>query len=321
MAASRLSGCPSVTVLPVGAVVGSATSPVKHRDFAAVAAAYLDFAALAAANTNFDDISEGHPGYPGGPPEISVGSGVRWGWEEDGVEWWITDAEGLDDSAPWEAAITELAADDGGVVEAVRAKGRQVTLRGRLISDDKALLAVAKRLAAATLAVQPRIGWLDYEGLRLPVALAGQTQVRPVGGLAADVEMTLVGAEIGTPGGGVFFEGATSSVALPWGVAQPITISGAVPAFPIITLVGPIPQAADITVGGAVIALNRPVAAAEVLTIDCRRRLVTSNGKPDRGAVSLNAWPRLSGTVVASASTANGVAPAGRASMSATDLY
>lgn len=321
MAASRLSGCPSVTVMPDGAAASSGAVTPKHADFSAVASAYADFNALRDGNQDFDSIAEGHPGYPGGPPASTAGTGVRWGWADGGAEWWITDAEGLDDSAPWDAAVTELAADDGGVVEAVRAAGRRITLRGRIVADNRDALIGAKRLAAAALAVQPRIGWLDYEGLRLPVALAGQTRVRHVGELAADVEMSLVGAEVGTPGGGVFFEGRSHAVALPWGGSQTIAVGGTVPSSPTITVVGPVPSGTNVTIAGAIITLTGELAPASTMTIDCRRRLVTIDGKPNRGAVTLNAWPLLSGAFDVSASTSSGLAPAGRVSVSATDLY
>jgi hypothetical protein len=321
--------CPRVVLLPESYQEPGTEQDIAFRDFNALAAGFDSFDALAT-NTEFpsyDALMVGHPGYPGGPPILPTGTGVTWGVRDEHAEWWITDAEGLDDSPEWVASTVEPAVGSGTWLDNVRARGREVVLRGHIIgvgdteAEQVANLRQAKIKAAAALAVPPHTGRLWYDGRELSVAMAGRTRVRHVGTVGADIEMTLRGFDSGTAGVGAFFEGERTSMSFQWGVTESFVVGGSVPTPPVIYVAGPVPSSTLIDVGDVTITLAGDVEAGEVLTIDCRNRRSLLNGKPRRDLISLSAWPLLTVGTNTLKATRGSTGTSGRITVTATELF
>lgn len=319
--ATVMLNCPQVVLRPTNFSDPGGSQPVVFNTINDLAAAYTSLTALGTQTTypTIADLATGHPGYPGGPPLLPSGTGVHWGVAEDGVEWWITDAEGLDDSAPWELSVVEPAAVDGSWLAGVRAPGREVTLRGVILADDPADLLAAKRKAAAALAVSPRTGRLSYNDAELSVALAGQTRIKHIGANAVEVEMSLRGIDIGTAGAGVFFEGQTVTQTLEWNKPETFTLGGAAPTAPRFRIGGSVGAGMTLEVNGVTITTTVGLSFSDRLDIDCRTRQVLRNGVPRRDAITLTEWPIL--TVGANEIEASQPGDFGLIRMTVTELF
>lgn len=261
---------------------------------------YVTFDQLAGQDEfpTFDSIMRGHPGFPGGPPLLPAGSGLDLGFSHLGVEWWIVDAEGVEDSPDWGAVNVRPAFGDGSWPTPVTAPGRSIIINCTLVADHESDMPAAKDHAAAALAVSPHRGWLHYLDRRLPVQMAGQVRIRSRGARAADLQVNLLGVDIGTAGRGVHWESAGGDVTFhpTWGLVEFFELDGTIPSPPIITVSGVV-GGAEISVGGVTVLILSTVGADEVLVIDSRRRIVTLNGALALDAVTFGAWPMLSAGV------------------------
>lgn len=308
MAAVTLPGCQRVDVLPAGFREPPPLTPIRYGTYSGVLSAHSQYAGLALASPTYEDLLEGLPGHVGGVPPRPYGYPVKWGLEDErGVEWWLTDAEGLTDSANWTPATLDPARGDGTWLLDVRAPGREVTLTGMLVSEDRLALLDAVSRAGGVLAAQPRTGWVTYRteggGLRrLPVALAGATRTRWTGPHAVEVQMSMRGVDVGSPGAGAYMEGEPTQYEAGPSTTLQITVDGVVPTPPVLVLRGPMPSGSEVIFSnGMTLTTTRALTDAgdvtEALTIDCRTRQVWAGGwdytqnrlsseTPDRGAVT-----------------------------------
>lgn len=321
--------CPLVLLRPQVFSEPGGELPVAFRDFNALAAGFDSFDALAS-NTEyptFDSLMVGHPGYPGGPPLLPGGTGVTWGVVDEGAEWWVTDAEGLDDSPEWVASMVEPAGGSGSWLDSVRARGRDITITGVLIgvgateAEQVANLRRAKMKAAAALAVPPHTGRLWYDGRELSVAMNGRTRIKHTGTTSVEVQMTLRGFDSGTPGAGAFYEGETLFESLTWGATTSVVVDGAIPTPPSVLVAGPVPANTIIDVGTVTLTVTGDIPNGSLLTIDCRSRRVLLDGVPRRDLVALTAWPLLTVGANEVKATRGATGTTGKVSISATALF
>lgn len=297
----------------------------KYGTYASLMLSFSDYAQIPLTETTYDDLMLGQPGWPGGAPARPVGIGVEFGERRNDIEWWLTDATGLEDSAAWGPVVEQRASGDGTWVLGVRAAGREVTLTGHLVSvlGDRRDLAVALGEAAAALAATPRTGWLlwdapDGEAKRLPVSLSGATKVKRVSNRSATIQMSLTGVDIGSPGAGVHLEQRDPQLLTLDNTIRPVTVEGLVPTPPILRVQGPLDAGCEITLGEFVVTIPEAVLASQTITVDCRQKYVDVNGAPDRSRVILVAWPVLPvGAVDVSAVFSGG----GRVQLEVTALW
>jgi len=307
---SRLSGSARVRVIPHGFQEEPPQSGMTYRDFDDVAAAFTDFADVVTNVAQYDDLMFGHPGFAGGLPRRPMGVGCTFGdTDANGVEWWLTNAEGLDGSTEWEQQTVNPAWGDGTWLLDVRGRQREINIEGTLVGHSREALDTAKRMAAATLASWPRTGWVWYEPLgfdevrRLPVAMSGPVKVRHESSAMAKVQLTVRGVDIGTPGKGAHLEGAPQRHEFTSLANATIGVGGLVPTEPVLLFYGPMDTGATVTLGDYVITLNRAILPAHILVVNCATRQVldregpagNTRETPDRDAVSFyeGRWPIL----------------------------
>ena len=228
------------------------------------------------------------------------------GLRVDGVEFWLTEVEGLEDSPGWDASLSESAVLDGSWLSKVTAKGRPVTIKGVAIAPDVTKITKAKATLAAALAVRPRTGLLRYRGLELPVAIASAVKMRHIGTLSIEVEVSLVGIDMGRnwPGGGVFLQGDATTYRLTNNAWTDYGALGSVACPARLSAHGPIPAAAYVEFSTAdsrtTLTFQRDVPAGQTIDVDARTRSVLwyddthPDGVPDYAAVRVDQWPMLS---------------------------
>ena len=161
------------------------------------------------------DPSDPHYGDP-----VSPGPGVGgWGFvggvtDVHGTEIWVTDVSGWDSGATFSASTYEGALVDGTQVTAVLGRGRDITVSGALFahSGNQGSLNSTKRLVAAALASDPRLGWLSIDNLWLPVAMSGEIKLEQVDSCRIDFEFTVVGRDRVSPGRGIYLESQPPSL-------------------------------------------------------------------------------------------------------------
>lgn len=297
--ATRLN-CPYLSILPQGFRQPPAEVPIKYATYAALTASFASYSAVLTAEATYEDLLVGHPGFEGGVPPLPVGTGVEWGMESNGVEWWLTDVEGVEGSAVWTPRVEEPAVGDGTWLLEVRAPGRQMTVSGVLYADAPVSLGRAIADASAALAAPPRTGWLTTlasDGIykRIAVALDGATRIKRKGATLAEVQMSVRGIDVGSPGAGAHMEGMGIQAYAPTAQDQFVEVDGAVPTPPYIVIEGPVDAGAVVTLGDHEVTVEKAVLAAQKVRIDCRQRLVLVNDVPDRSLISLKGgrWPLL----------------------------
>lgn len=307
-----LHGCPWIDLAPLNFIVPSGPKPILFRTWDEVTQRFPTWDAMQAAVATWDSLMQGHPGYDGGAPSLPAGTGATFGVTTyDGCEWWVTNVEGLLDSAPWEASTVRPATQDGEWLKSVSAAGRAITIEGTVIAPSRLTLERAVRQAMACLATPPRTGWLRYrdsagDAWRLPVVLTEKVRVKATGDHSFDVQINVKGVDIRTAGAGVHLESDESPAPvdlLPWNSEVGIEVGGYVPSWPTITVTGRVAAGAVVTfpsLGDGVpvtVKLLREVAAGQTLRIDCRRRRVVLErvgaSEPVRGAVEVNRWPLM----------------------------
>lgn len=300
--------CPYLSILPQGFRQPPAQVPVKFATYADLLSSFTDYAQVLVAQPTYESLLEGQPGYEGGVPPLPVGTGVEWGITRNGVEWWLIDAENVEGSAYWSPRVEEPTVGDGTWLLDVRAPGREMTVTGVLYADSPQSLATAVAEVGATLAAAPRTGWLQYqptggEWQRIAVALSGPTRVKRRGSSSADVQMSVRGIDVGSPGGGAHLESvALDSYTL--GAETNIVVRGMVPTPPMLVLQGPLDAGVVVRLGVFTVTTTRAVLASQRVVIDCRQRLVVVNDAPDRSLIELDGgrWPVLpTGAVTVSA--------------------
>lgn len=324
--------CPYVTLVPFRLSSPGAEPGTPYRTWRSVASKFAKWSDLLAGEATWEALMQGHPGHPGGGAIVPSGSGLAWGGVLDGVEFWLGDAEGLDDSPAWEASLAESATIDGSMLGRVTAKGREIRLSGFLAADSREALARGKVALSSVLSAVPRTGVLTYQRRRLPVAMAGPIRTRHVGTTTIEAEMSLVGIDLGRdwPGGGVFFQGASRIYSLSATTnLVAFAAGGSVPTPPRIEIAGPAFAGAYIEVSDqesrVTLTLMRDIAAGHRLDIDTRTRSVIAidglgNRTPDYGAVKADAWPLIGvrgGELLYEAQGASG----GIVTVTSTELY
>lgn len=294
---TALSGAASITVQPEIFRDSLPLSGIPYSSYNVVYWTFLSYSKMMEVIADYEALMLGHPGHDNGAPERMLGTGVEWGIDESGVQWWLTEVEGLTDSPTWEIRSEEPAVGDGTWVLDVRAPGREITLKGVLIAETSTQLAEAMRSAVATLSAKPRTGWLEWDDKQIPVALMQQTKVKHVGSLSAEVEMVFKGIDAGTAGAGVYLESTwTQSWELVSTVDQTAVVGGTVPCSPTIVMVGPLDLGAVITVGPYQMITTAELVEGDTAVVNCRTRLVTINDTLSRGFVTLqfDRWPVMS---------------------------
>lgn len=299
MTTSKLYGSQYIALAPKGFRQDVAPGDeFPYPTYGSLLLAFTNYSKIPIAELTYADLMRGHPGYTGGAPERPVGIGVQLGEKRNDVEWWVTNAEGLEGSAIWTPQYEERAVGDGSWVLGVRAPGRQVSIDAHLIAanDDPHALAVAINEAGAVMAAAKRTGWITWDApdgvqRRLPVALSGATKVKRVGRTSASVQWNVRGVDIGSPGAGAHLESAVPLVHQMLAEIRGIVVPGLVPTHPIIRLQGPLDAGATINLGAYTMTVVPPVLAAQRITIDTRQRYVAVNGTPDRSIVTMNDWP------------------------------
>lgn len=331
-----LHGSPFLELAPLNFISPTGPKPILYRSWDELAEAFTTWDALEAAVANWDALMQGHPGYDGGTPALPAGTGIAFGVTTfDGVEWWPTEVDGILGSPPWEVSTVRPATQDGDWLKSVSSGGRTVTIEGTAIAPSRITLERAYRQASSCLATPPRTGWLRYRDeagaqWRLPVVLSEAIKVKPTGDFTFDVQITVKGVDINTPGAGVHFESENTQTPvdlLPWGSDVALNLGGYVPSWPTVTVRGPVNAGAIITfpsLGDGVpvyLKLLTTVGAGQTLRIDCRRRRVVLErvgaSEPLRGAVEVNRWPIL--PVGPSTAKATGTG-SGHVSINLTDL-
>lgn len=319
---------PQLVLTPKGFVSNEPTQPIAFATFSDLRDNYeyptFDALAEQVEYPTFDDIMRGHPGFPGGPQKLPSGSGMILGYEYGGVQWWITEVEGVEDSAQWEGAVVNPASMDGSWSAGVLGVGREITISATLAADGPEELAAAKNTATAALAVAPHQGWLRYGDRRISVQLDGPIRVKSRGSQTADIQVKLRGIDLGTPGVGAHFEDANGAQTynLVWGLDDQVVVGGTVPSPPFIEVIGPVPPQTVVVAGNSGFMLPNGIPHGSIATIDSRRRRVLLDTLPQMSLVQLSDWPLM--TVGANrlfANTQDGSVPTGLVRVSVTALY
>lgn len=190
----------------------------------------------------------------------------------NGVEWWLTDVEGWDDGMSVELATVEPSLGTGTFVSNVRETGREVTVSGSLVSDNRSALRAAKRRLAGVLSQPPHVGWMHLRGLILPVALAEPVRIDHVSPSRVDFEATFRGVRAPySMGMGVWREGRIHSYRLAATAMADVPETGSTPMTPIVTVTGPLAEGSRLDVispgatyrsGGFVLAKAVPAGVA-----------------------------------------------------------
>jgi hypothetical protein len=147
------------------------------------------------------------------------------------------------------------------------------------------------------LAVPPRVGWLSWETergvLTMPVVPTGASKTKWNGSAWVDVELTVVGVDVGTAGKGAHFEADPVIVALPGIHRTTIDVGGGIDTPPLITIVGPAPHGGELVLGNYALSLRQDLQLGEFVVVNSAAKTVTLNGVPSRSAVTFarNAWP------------------------------
>ena len=298
----RLSGCQRVYILPDGFNPAPPVGGIKYPDFASVLQQLPTFQAMLGAEQTFEDYMFGHPGFPGGAPAIPGGYPIPFGYKDtNGTEWWLSEAEGLTESADWDQSVATPAVTDGAWLLGVRARARKITLKGVAVAPGRheALRSVAE--VSSALAHSPRTGWLywidnyDVER-RIPVALSAQTKTKWKSEYHLDVLVECTGLNFGTAGRGTFLEGKPDWYNLPKTYDETLVVNGTVATPPRIEIRGPVVDTDfQLDIDDYTVRLTAPVPLGKTLIIDSVSHAVELDGEPARHMVKFSEerWPML----------------------------
>lgn len=270
----ELLDCPQVEFLTGTSTSGNpAIVGARYPDYAALRDSFPDYSGLSVGHASYAGVMEGHPGFVGEAPAVgSRGYGLWLGVRDlVDVEWWVSEVEGWD-SGPQVDPIELEPVGNGTWIDRVRAKGREVTVKGWVLSPDVSRLVRAKRQLAAALASPPHFGVMRVggaAGLRLPVALTEAMKVKQISETAVEFEVTVKGRDSGTPGSGVWLEGASRDVVLGVNSTVDVSTDSFVASRPTIRMEGPLTVGQRVTDGRATIQLAQSLGAGQTLLIDC----------------------------------------------------
>ena len=271
------------------------------RSYTWVDAEYMSYTDLDNRVFRYDDLMDGEANYPGGSPQRPVGSGFEFGVVDGGVERWVTSTEGVVDSANWEVVSENPALLDGTWALDVRGNGREITISATLVGDRVELTQVLRELAG-TMTAPPRVGWLtwyaDDGDKQISVALSAPTKSRWTGAMAAEVQMSLLGVDLGSAGSGVHWEGE-SLVVTPGEVTEKVEIGGMVPTYPVIRFIGPIGAGSLVYVDGFGGVVQKDIPLGSIVTADCRTKQMWLDDTPDRSYIRWEQpqWPLASAPI------------------------
>lgn len=282
--------CPEIELL-TGADANNALGTIKNYiELDIVADTYT---LLHEEFSDYADIMSGHPGFSSGPPAPgSGGRGLHLGIVDTNyVEWWVTDVEGWD-TGPTVEPVEVTSLDHGTWIDVIRGRGREVVIRGAILSlvEPGEQLEAAKRKLTAAVASPPffallRVGGL--RGLRLPVVLTEPVKTKHLSDVMVEFEMTVKGHNVGTPGLGVWREGQHVEYWLDSTDSAELTNEGGhVIGRPLITMVGPLTAGLELTDGTRTMTLAENLGNNELLTIDCATWRVSLDGTPARGMLT-----------------------------------
>ena len=297
----RLSGCQRVLLLPDGFSPIPPVGGIRWPDFDSLLV-MPTFQAMLDTEPTFGDYMYGHPGHPGGAPTMPAGHPITFGYSDThGTEWWLSEAEGLTESADWDQAVATPAVSDGAWLLGVRAKARKIVLKGWAVAADRktALESVAE--VSSALAHSPRTGWLywidDYDySRRIPITLSAQTKTRWKSDHHLEVLVECTGLNFGTAGRGTFLEGDPTWYELPKTYDVTSVVGGMVATPPRIEIHGAV-NGPDfvLDMDEYTVRLTAPVPVGKVLVIDSVTHSVTLDGEPARHMVTFaeQRWPML----------------------------
>lgn len=301
MTTTRLPQSPYLSVIPTSFREKQPVDGIPYPTYASLLVNYLSYSQMLAAESTYGSILVNHPGYPGGVPARPGGYGIELGVIRNGVEWWVTDADGLEGAPAWDIKAETPAVGDGTWLLEVRSSGRDVTVKGAIVASQALALGTAIAEVGAALTNRPRTGWLNWSApdgfnKRLSVALSGATKVRRIGNTAAEFEMTLKGVDVGSPGAGVYLE-TPGPVVVPLssGQVQSVVVPGLVPTPPRLLVKGSCRAGAVFRLGNMTVTTTADVLAAQTLVVDSRSKTVEVNGTPQRALIQLEGgrWPLL----------------------------
>ena len=303
--AERLDGCQVVTVLPDGFNEAPPSLGIQWSRFSTISSKLATFADMQSAEATFEGFVQGHPGYPGGVPQRPTGFGIEFGKvDANGTEWWLSEAEGLTTSPEWEQVTAIPGLSDGVWLLDVKARNRQIMLRGALLGKDISSTTRSASEASSVLSNRPRTGWLRWEAAdgtirRLPIAMAAPVKLLARSERWMEVEVSVAGINIGTPGQGVFFEAESWVPLKPQnGTSTFYNVEGTVPSPPVITFTGPVSAGAIVQLGGYSILLDDDVPAGsrlQVVSGNYRVKLIAADNSETQGrdmvSFGENRWP------------------------------
>jgi hypothetical protein len=292
----RTLACPSVEIVPVGTAKRNppvAEGGIFYANYSKVVALRSTYNDVVATHDTYSDLMWGHRGYPGGVAAAGLGGyGIQMGYEDDfGVEWWTTNVDGWDDGAVVEAD-EQPGLTSGTFVDLVKERGRRVVVQGTIVGgDDQAAFDEAKRRLAGALSSRPHMGRLYIGDTSLPVALAGNVKSKQISQRRADFELELVGRNVGTPGRGVWREGAsktypsiTADGSYDIGNDPEFRYTSGISSGMILTLIGPfnagLTIAAMYGIAGIGTIAFKAIPAGGVVVYDASSRRITLDGTP-----------------------------------------
>jgi hypothetical protein len=164
-----------------------------------------------------------------------------------------------------------------------------------------------------------RVGGAE-EGLRIPVALSEPVKIKPLGVLAVEFEMAVLGRDAGSPGAGVWLEGDTHEYLLASNSVTDVVSDSVVSSRPSVRFIGPLSAGQTVSDGDRSLVLAESLAANQVLRVNCATWQVSLDGKPARYMLTPTSSPLEIDPAVESLTSAGPVA-AGTISVTVTDLY
>lgn len=316
--------CPQVEILTGGDAFAGLGASAVLEDYLEVESVRPSFSAILADWAYYASLMEGHAGFSGGVAAPGRGGfgmnlGIR---DAAGIEWWVTDLEGWDDGPQVVPnAVDSLVGSTW--VDRVRAKGREFTVKGAVLAPDEYWAVRVRKMVAAILGTPPHMGLLRVggsQGMKIPVALASPAKQKPLGLFGIEFEMSLVSRDIGTPGAGVWREGATREYVLGSNAAVNVDTDSYVSTRPLIRFVGPLSAGQMISDGERHMVLAEPLAEGQVLRVNCANWQVVLDGLPARYMLTATS-AQLEIDPLTESLFAQGAPTSGQISVTVTDIY